>query len=553
MARTRNRFNAIDKMQNADKTSESAYAVALYARLSVETSDRPSESIENQLEIMRRFIADKPEFASYREFIDRAYTGTNFDRPAFQKMMEEARIGRINCIIVKDMSRLGREFLETCNLIEIIFPFLQIRFISINDHFDTGKEACGNKSMEIAVKNMVNDMYARDTSKRVSTVRTQEIEKGRFTGAYAPYGYKVDNDHPLRRFVIDQPAAAVVRDMFNMVLQGKTLRDISLEFQERDLSIPGKYAKSGCLYRKADENDYWRVGTISSMLKNEAYIGNMVQGRCKKRLCDGENDHKMDRDEWIVVENTHEPIVSREVFDRVGEVLKQRHNESTFAVNRTDEVAIVPNKYAGILYCGMCGAPMEYRSEINGTKRKYYFACGNTYRMGKDKCKTHITETELDKVVTAAISSAYKKTVKTVKDSDIRTILNNKLSRKEQEYLRKKKRLKARIESIDARLAEEYERYVTGEITGSDFAVISQSYDTESEKYEEEICRLEAGFSELKVSVKKRVRWSTFLADGNRKENLSPELLVILVKRIDVFAGHRIHIIYAFEEQGRSM
>lgn len=179
--------------------SQENWRTALYARLSVELINRKSESIENQLELMRKYISGKPEFSEIFEYTDKGFTGTDFYRPAFENMMADVRSGKINCIIVKDLSRLGRDYLETSNLIETIFPFLGVRFISVNDHFDTNEEHNGNKELEIALKNLVNDMYARDVSKRVSTSRKQDQIRGKFLESSVPYGYKIKDNNHLRQ------------------------------------------------------------------------------------------------------------------------------------------------------------------------------------------------------------------------------------------------------------------------------------------------------------------------------------------------------------------
>ncbi|MGN0363358.1 MAG: recombinase family protein [Bilifractor sp.] len=201
------------------------------------------------------------------EYADRGYTGTDFNRPAFEQMMEDVRNEKIDCIIVKDLSRLGRDYLETSNYVEVIFPFLGVRFISVNDHFDTNEEQNGNKELEIALKKLVNDMYARDISKRVSTTREHEQVTGKFLGSNAPYGYRVDEKHPLRRLVIDPPSAEIVRQIYAMALEGKTVREISLILQKRKVCIPGQYLKTGHLYREpGDKAVKWYTGTIANIL-----------------------------------------------------------------------------------------------------------------------------------------------------------------------------------------------------------------------------------------------------------------------------------------------
>ncbi len=197
MARTKNRFNAIangDVEQKKELSKQ--WKVGLYARLSVESAFTGSDSITGQLSIMHRYIKEHPEMSESYEYVDDGYSGTNFSRPSFENMMEDIRAGKINIVMVKDMSRLGRDYLETSNLVETIFPFLGVRFISVNDHFDTLADQNGNKELEIAIKNLVNDMYAKDVSKRVYTSRSQDRLRGKATNVDAPYGYKVNKNHP---------------------------------------------------------------------------------------------------------------------------------------------------------------------------------------------------------------------------------------------------------------------------------------------------------------------------------------------------------------------
>lgn len=302
MARTKNRFNAVEVPESFDVLAPikktKTFRVALYARLSVELKAKPSESAANQLEIMREFIKGRAEFAEYYEYVDNAVSGTSFNRPSFNQMLDDVKSGKIKCIIVKDMSRFGRDYIETSNYIETIFPFLGVRFISVNDHFDTDAELNQNKSLEIALKNLVNDMYAKDISKRVAVSRRLDMERGKFTGSNAPYGYKVDSADALRKYLIDDEAAGVVRQIFEMAAEGVTLREIAKSLQNYRLALPGDYLKTGNLYvAEGQDAKAWYPGTLSNMLRNQAYIGNMVQGKRCGNLYENEARHFTDKDD----------------------------------------------------------------------------------------------------------------------------------------------------------------------------------------------------------------------------------------------------------------
>ena len=408
MARTKNRFNAVQIPEavtaGVPVKQRKSFRVALYARLSVELKSRPSESIANQLSILREFIKDKAEFAEYHEYVDSAVSGTSFDRPAFGQMMDDVREGKISCIIVKDMSRFGRDYIEASNYIETIFPFLGVRFISVSDHFDTEAEFNQNKALEIALKNLVNDMYAKDISKRVSVSRRLDMERGKFTGSNAPYGYKVDSGDALRKYVIDRDAAAVVRQIFELAADGVTLREIAKALQEYRLALPGDYLKTGNLYvEEGAEAKAWYPGTISNILKNQAYIGNMVQGKRRTSLYDNEARHATDENDWIVVENTHEAIVDKELFDRVRAVMDKKVEESIFTSGRGKNLPIKEDIFAGILFCGNCGRRIPLASRIlekDGVlERQYFYSCRYNYDFGGKQCGCTIMEQDLIKVV----------------------------------------------------------------------------------------------------------------------------------------------------------
>ena len=401
MARTKNRFNAVQIPEPATADipakQRKSFRVALYARLSVELKSRPSESIANQLSILREFIRDKAEFIEYQEYVDSAVSGTSFDRPAFGQMMDDVREGKISCIIVKDMSRFGRDYIEASNYIETIFPFLGVRFISVSDHFDTEAEFNQNKALEIALKNLVNDMYAKDISKRVSVSRRLDMERGKFTGSNAPYGYKVDSGDALRKYVIDRAAAAVVRQIFELAADGVTLREIAKALQEYRIALPGDYLKTGNLYvEEGAEAKAWYPGTISNILKNQAYIGNMVQGKQERISYKVKQRLDKPESEWVKVENTHPAIIRQNDFDVVQKLLQYDGRAS-----KTSDSA---NFFSGFVFCGDCKTPMIRRVNQYKGKKKAFYIC-QTKNKGGDCTRHSISEEVLKRIVLKEIQA----------------------------------------------------------------------------------------------------------------------------------------------------
>ena len=558
MARTKKRFNAIHEEQ-ADTVKDSAapgtWRTGLYARLSVDNEDGGKNSIESQLQILHSYFRDKPEFVIIHEYIDKGYSGTTFHRPAFEEMMEDIRNGKLNCLATKDLSRLGRDYLETSNYVETIFPFLGVRYISVNDHFDTNRENNGNKDLEIALKNLVNDMYARDISRRVSVVQKQDQSRGRFVGSNAPYGYRVDEGHPLRRFVVDESAAEIVRSIYDMALQGKRLREISLQLQEKRIRIPGSYLKTKEVYlHDGEPPQQWYVGTISNILSNQAYIGNLVQGKRKTRMFRGEKQHFTDREDWIITENAHEPVVSREVFEAVRNKMDKRLEKSSFRTDRTGDIPIKPDKYHGILFCGICGRKMRFASYVTADElmlRKYRYYCDNDYQLGKvGSCRTGISECELDRLVKQLLGdvlrsyeNAFAGSGKTLQEIS-EGYLKAALVKKEREI----RRLKAELQDRDMTAGAVYEAYVLGKISKNDYLQRNDKAASARVKLEKRIRTAEEDRDSFTSDTRNRIQWLQGLSAASEGDP-DYELLHLLISRIDLSPKHRITITYPFSAE----
>ena len=552
MARTKNRFNAVQIPQPvADSVpvkQRKSFRVALYARLSVELKSRPSESIANQLSILREFIRDKAEFAEYHEYVDSAVSGTSFDRPAFGQMMDDVREGKISCIIVKDMSRFGRDYIEASNYIETIFPFLGVRFISVSDHFDTEAEFNQNKALEIALKNLVNDMYAKDISKRVSVSRRLDMERGKFTGSNAPYGYKVDSGDALRKYVIDREAAAVVRQIFELAADGVTLREIAKALQEYRLALPGDYLKTGNLYvEEGAEAKAWYPGTISNILKNQAYIGNMVQGKRRTSLYDNEARHATDEDDWIVVENTHEAIVDKELFNKVRAVMDKKVEESIFTSDRGKNLPIKEDIFAGILFCGNCGRRIPLASRIlerDGVlDRQYFYSCRYNYDFGGKQCGCTIKEQDLIKVVHNLLTTQIAVLTDSARtEASMRGVMDRELKNHDM-------RIQKQIDRKNYEESKEYQSYVTGEITKADFKCRQEKNADAIMRLRGQISDEEASRRRVKRFCEKKIQWLKAIYRFQSEVSLDRNMIKILVDSIYLYPDKRLVINLNFKDE----
>lgn len=559
MARTKNRFNAVAVPETvsvgAPVKKTKTFRVALYARLSVELKARPSESIANQLDIMREFIKGRPEFAECYEYMDSAVSGTSFNRPSFNRMMDDVRNGKISCIIVKDMSRFGRDYIEAGNYIETIFPFLGVRFISINDHFDTEAEFNQNKSLEIALKNLVNDMYAKDISKRVAVSRRLDMERGKFTGSNAPYGYKVDSTDPLRKYLVDEEAAAVVRQIFELAAEGGTLREIAKALQNYRLALPGEYLKTGKLYvDEGQEAKAWYVGTISNILKNQAYIGNMVQGKRRTRLSENEARHFTEEEEWIVVENTHEPIVDKELFDKVRKVLGQKVEESSFASERGKNLPIKDDIFAGILFCGNCKRRLPQLSRIiekdGRLERQYFYACRYNYDFGGEKCGCNILEQELVKAVHKILEvniAALTESEKT--EAVVKGVMDKNLKQCDGQI----RKLEKLIEKQNYEESKSYQRYVTGAVSKEEFKRMQEKSADVVMRLRGQISDEQGKYRRYKRFFEKKLQWLRAIYRFQSEPYLDRNMLEILVHSIYLYPDNRMEINLNFKDEYTEM
>ena len=556
MVRMAGRFNAVAKNNATAEDNHSVktrtFRTAFYARLSVELKMKPSDSIANQLAIMRNYVKDKQEFAETYEYIDNGVSGTSFDRPAFQEMMENARAGKINCIIVKDLSRFGRTYIESGNYIETILPFLGIRFISVNDHFDSDEGFNQNKSLEISLKNLVNDMYAKDISKRVACSRKMDMEKGKFVGSNAPYGYLADSNDPLRKYVIDEPAADVVRQIFSMALEGTNMRNISIALQNYNLSSPGEYLKTKRLYHANNEDAKpWYIGTLSSILSNQAYIGNMVQGKRRTRLSENEKTHSTDKKEWVIVENTHEAIIDKEAFYAVRDLFAKKVEKSAFSSDRGKQIPMKADILDGILYCGTCGKKIPMMSKLvekNGKLcRQYFYQCRYSYDAGKEKkCISSWLERDIVQSVYDALS--FQVAMQYEKAGVMVNEMNEIIAEKMDAFDEKIKSLEKRIEKAEHCESKSYEGYVMGDVTKQELAQLQKKKAKEIANLKGQIIDETENKSREKKKLEKEVRWWSAASCMRGKASLNREIVEAMISRIELYPNKNIQITYHFKD-----
>lgn len=369
MARTKRKTNPVIPAAGAPVQAQKQYRAAAYVRLSVEDSGKPgADTIEGQKNLLLRFIEDDPTLTLYGLFCDNGRTGTDFDRPQFEKMMEEVRKGHIDCIVVKDLSRFGRNYKETGNYLERIFPFLGVRFIAVNDGFDTLTAQRGADGYLVPLKNLINEVYSKDISKKSGSALAAKQKNGDFIGAWAPYGYRKQPDNP-HKLEPDEATAPVVRQIFRWRAEGVSVTQIARRLNDSGVPSPSAYLYNTGVCKTEKYNGVsWYVQTVKNLLSRQVYIGHMVQGRKRQSFYENRGQYKKPKEEWIVVENTHEPLIDRETFDKVQELAQRKKTEYLDNLGRFTHLKTTENILKGLVYCADCKRPLVRYKNVSHEK-----------------------------------------------------------------------------------------------------------------------------------------------------------------------------------------
>lgn len=376
-----------------------AYNAALYCRISKDDDAKTeSASITTQKEMLKRYAMEQG-FNIYDFYIDDGYSGTNFDRPDFIRMKKDIESGKINVVITKDLSRLGRNYIVSGELLEEYFPKNRVRCIAISDGYDSD-----NEYNDIApFKNVINELYAKDISKKIKSAFITKMKNGKYIGNFAPYGY-LKSPSDKNALIINPETAPIVREIFKMAAQGKRPVDIARILNERKIPSPAVYKCKINPHLELDnytKRREWTGSNIQKMLKNIVYIGNTAQHKTSKISFKSNTTILNDRKDWIIVENTHEPIIDKHTFELVGKILKSRRNapKSDFK-----------NIFSGIAKCGDCGSNMS----LTGTRKKgskYNLVCGKYKLYGSKECTNHFIDyDDLYKIVLDKINLYLKLT-----------------------------------------------------------------------------------------------------------------------------------------------
>ena len=522
---------------------------ALYCRLSQEDMlQGESNSIRNQRMILQKYAEDHG-FRNLEFYVDDGYSGANFNRPDFKRMMTDIEAGKISTVIVKDQSRLGRDYLQTGMLMEITFPQYDVRFIAIND----GVDSINGINDFSGLKNYINDFYARDTSCKIRAVQRAKGERGERVGTTIPYGYMKDPNDP-KNIILDKPAADVVRRIFEMYASGTGVRKICAKLEAEKIESPGVHlfrtrgSRSGS--PNPNEPYYWSQKTIRGMLQNRTYCGDTINfktysksNKLKKRL-------KNDPEDMLIFENTHEAIVDRKTFEVV-----QKHFEG----RKRPDIQGEMDKYAGYLFCGECGARLYLHRAFSIDPAKNFFQCGTYQTKGTTHCTAHyISESVVDEIVLTNLRQVTEFARSNPEEFYAMAAKNGEAEAKKftVQAKKEKQRMESRIKELDNIIRCLYEDRVTGRISPERYDTMAIGYEQEQASLREELTELTAQIEEMDMREKYVREFIEKATAYVEMPTLTPELLRVFIKRIDVMekevkysrtCGNTIIIHYTFE------
>lgn len=511
------------------------YIAGLYYRLSQE-DERQGESIsiDNQRTILRKY-AEERGFEIHGEYIDDGISGTTFQRPEVQRLLDDAKTGVINTIIVKDLSRFGRNYIEVGQYVDYVFPAFGIRFIAIQDNVDTENRDSGAMEM-MPIMNVFNEWHAANTSKKIRAVLKSNARDGKYHARKAPYGY-IKSDTEKKTPIVDEEAAAVVKRIFEMRASGLSPHKIADKLNEENIPNPSKYSfdKYG-IVGKRNHFGLWSFVAVNSILKNPTYLGHMAQQRWSSISYKNHKRYKKDESEWIVVKNTHEPIITQELWDKVREV------EKSVAQGRKTKRGYT-HPLSGFLFCADCGVKMKLNYINRDGKLYFNFNCGNHLRLGKSYCFSHFIQAkDIEAIVLDDIQTMAQRIVldeKTIREDFIRH--NAELADKAIKSAKKELQIKRKRKEELSRLMQlAYEDRLKGKMPEDICISFIRKYSDEQKKLEAEIEELEAKLTETENTIQSADDFIRNIKKYLEAPELTREMCYELIDRI-IVGGHPKH------------
>lgn len=530
------------------KPVDKVYRAGLYARISVETErKREADTIGNQLQLLKDYVSEHSDLTVFDIYSDDDISGTDFVRPEFSRMMNDLRDGKIDCIIVKDLSRLGRNYLESGEYIEMVFPFFRCRFISVTDRFDTKYQQA---DISVQLKNMANEMYAKDISRKIcSTMRTIQ-EQGKFAGSRAPYGYRLDpaDKHHL---IIDEETAPIVKQLFELLAEGNTVHFVATTMNANGIPSPGRLLyERGIASTDHFKNSKWYMQTVRRILQDEIYLGWMVSGKFRSTYhsTGKKGSQPVPREEWIVTKGTHEPIVTEELFNKVQEYfvrMKEEHGQTAVYNSKSKKTSI----FKGHLRCGECGQAMFLRNKHSHGKVTAWYYCALHENYNSSYCvKKAVKKQDVEDIALKLIRTQ----IKLFTDArEMIIALNKKESSKTKHriYSDQIRNVKKQIEKYMSLKASLYEDFANGVLSQSDYISMGQEYAQKADELRIFLAELEKEAQKYSQTYAMNGSWAQIIEQYQNAETLTEEMIDAFIDEMILYNNGHVEVKFRFKDE----
>lgn len=530
--------------KQSNKLSTPLWKPALYIRLSREDGDREeSNSIASQRELLTEFTNAQTDMTVPRLYTDDGYTGTDFDRPDFQRMLNDLRAGIINCVIVKDLSRFGRNYVGVGEYLEHIFPLLNVRFISVSDNVDSFVDPRSINSLIVPFKNILNDEYARDISNKVRASLDLKRRQGKFIGSFASYGYRKDpNDHS--RLLIDETAAAIVRDIFDWFISGTSVLGIAKRLNEQGVPNPSAYKRQqGMNYRHPASgtlDGLWPDSSVRRILRNPLYTGTMVQGKNRTKSYKLHISEAVPEDEWITVEQTHEAIIPGELFDK-AQALFERDT-------RTAPTQPQVYLFSGFLRCADCGKAMNRKTISQPYRNYYYYICSTFKKQHSGACTKHTIRS--DRLEQAVLETLRSQIALAVEMDELIAEINRSgaRSRSADHLQAERAQLTVERERIEQMKLSLYPDWKAGDISREEYHRLKEQFEQQQARLDTRLASLQTRIDEAQNGVDETNSFLSQFVKYRNLQTLTREVVVELIDMIYVHEGGKITIKFKFSD-----
>lgn len=532
------------------------YNTAIYGRLSVlDNGKQGGDSIDSQIGLLEQFVAERPYLSLTGQFIDNGFTGTVFERPEWERLMEAVRAGQINCIVVKDLSRLGRNYIEAGQLLEKVFPYLGVRFISINDGYDSAALSSTDE-LSASLKNIVNDYYAKDISRKACTALKVKRQRGDYIGSYAPYGYlkKPENKNQL---IVDPKTAPIVRQIYQWRAEGMGYTALLRKLNELDIPSPGRYRYENGIISNNNKRGSalpWNRHVLSDTLRNIVYMGHLAQGRSSSSLYRGVAFHRTAEVEWDVVYNTHEPIIDEELFNQVQTLNHARAAAYHEVCGKYSNLPKKDNPYRRRLVCTDCGTALKLYRNIyrGGNKASFVYICPTYEEQGKLRCsgKISIRSSFLDDAVLTTLKkqmdlflNAHQVLEKLLRKQGNGPVAPAETAKTELSELKNQlKRKRTLFTSL-------YTDYREGTLTKDEFSYARNKYQHELDALEQRISEIQGATQHVAILAPATSQWADKMERYRSATEVTQELVEIFIEQISVASDNSISIRVSFANE----